>query len=69
MDDRSTQSSSVSSQRSYSQLKHLPDEDLIGELASGCHDALTVLFERYYRLVPSIASRILRDPAEAEGLM
>src|SRR5258708_32338497 len=38
-------------------------------LGAGVGDAMTVLFDRYYRLVLTIAYRILRDRAEAEDLM
>jgi RNA polymerase sigma-70 factor, ECF subfamily len=47
---------------------HLPDEVLIMRLRDGDHDALTGLFDRYYRMVRSIAIRILRDVGEAEDL-
>lgn len=59
----------VASQRSYSQLKCFSDEDLLHALTNGCHDALAVLFDRYYRLVLSVASNVLRDPAEAEDIL
>jgi RNA polymerase sigma-70 factor (ECF subfamily) len=38
-------------------------------LQLGRHDALAVLFDRYHRLVMTIALRILRDAGEAEDLM
>jgi RNA polymerase sigma-70 factor (ECF subfamily) len=38
-------------------------------LASGCHDAITVLFDRYSRLVFRVAERILRNPQEAEEVL
>lgn len=50
-------------------LAHLPDEVLIVRLRDGDHEALTVLFDRYHRMVRSIAFRILRDAGEAEDLM
>ena len=53
----------------YAELAHLSDEVLITRLRDGNHNALTVLFGRYYRLVLSIALRILRDAGEAEDLM
>jgi len=56
-------------QWSYSRLKCLSDEDLFDALANGSHDALVVLFDRYHRLVLSITSNLLRDPAEAEDLL
>lgn len=54
---------------SYSELKKLSDEDLIEVLKQGQRDALAVLFDRYHRLVMSIALKILRNAAEAEDMM
>jgi RNA polymerase sigma-70 factor, ECF subfamily len=51
------------------QLKNRSDEELIEQLRLGEHDALGVLFDRHYRLVLSVALRILRDYGEAEDLM
>jgi RNA polymerase sigma-70 factor (ECF subfamily) len=45
------------------------DEDLLLQLRSGVADALSVLFDRHYRQVFSVAYRILRDSGEAEDLM
>ncbi len=45
------------------------DEDLMAQVCAGRDDALAVLFERYHRLVLSIALRIVRDPGEAEDVM
>jgi RNA polymerase sigma-70 factor, ECF subfamily len=42
------------------------DEQLACQLASGCQDALAILFDRYSSLVFRIARRILRDDGEAE---
>jgi RNA polymerase sigma-70 factor (ECF subfamily) len=53
----------------FSHLGKLSDEVLMAHLKAGHDDALAVLFDRYHRLVLSIAARILRDPAEAEDLM
>ena len=50
-------------------LGKLTDEDLLQQLRGGVADALAVLFDRHYRLVFSVAHRILRDRAEAEDLM
>jgi RNA polymerase sigma-70 factor (ECF subfamily) len=52
-----------------SHLKRLSDEDLMECLKQGHEDALALLFDRHYRLVLSVASKILRDPGEAEDLM
>jgi RNA polymerase sigma-70 factor (ECF subfamily) len=50
-------------------LHALPDEALIALLKTGDRDAMTPLFRRYRRLLLSIASKILRDGAEAEELV
>ncbi len=50
-------------------LNNLPDEQLVSCLLAGDHDALTVLFDRYHRLVYSVALRIVHDPGEAEEVV
>jgi RNA polymerase sigma-70 factor, ECF subfamily len=45
------------------------DEDLIELLRLGSNEALTVLFDRYHRLVFHVALRIVRDPGEAEEVV
>jgi len=50
-------------------LRKESDEALIDRLKSGNAEALAELFDRYSRVVFSIASRILRDRGEAEDLM
>jgi RNA polymerase sigma-70 factor (ECF subfamily) len=50
-------------------LGKLSDQELMEFMAAGRHDALTVLFDRYHRLVFSIAIRIVRDPGEAEEVV
>lgn len=52
-----------------SHLHKQTDEDLMEAVKGGYSDALAILFDRYYRLVFNIASKILRDRAEAEDLM
>ena len=47
---------------------HSSDEELIVELRAGDSNALHVLFDRYYRLVFSVALRILHDRGEAEDI-
>jgi RNA polymerase sigma-70 factor (ECF subfamily) len=42
---------------------------LIAHLCSGDSEALALLFQRHARLVRSVATRILRDAAEAEDLV
>ncbi len=50
-------------------LNDLTDEQLVSCLLKGEHDALTVLFDRYHRLVYSVAVRIVHDPGEAEEVV
>src|SRR5271163_2985176 len=50
------------------ELKLLTDEQLMVQLQAGVNDALAVLFERYHRLVFSIALKIVRDRGEAEDV-
>jgi len=47
----------------------MTDATLMAHLRSGHNDALAVLFERYHRLILSVAFKILRDSAEAEDVM
>ncbi len=54
---------------SLAQLERLTDDQLMAELKAGHNDALAVLFDRYHRLVLSIALKIVRDPGEAEDVM
>jgi RNA polymerase sigma-70 factor, ECF subfamily len=53
----------------FEQLSALADAELIAHFSAGHHDALAVLFDRYHRLVLSVAFKVLRDPAEAEDVM
>jgi RNA polymerase sigma-70 factor (ECF subfamily) len=50
-------------------LSVLSDVDLMELLKEGENDALSVLFDRYYRLVLNVATKILRDRSEAEDVM
>lgn len=54
---------------SFAQMKGLNDEELMAHLQAGHGDALAVLFDRYHRLVLSIALKIIRDPGEAEDVL
>ena len=45
------------------------DIELIARLREGQQEALSPLFDRYHRLVLSIAAKIVRDRTEAEDLM
>ena len=60
---------SVSKPPSLAALESRTDDQLMADLRAGNHDALTVLFDRYHRLVLSIALRIVRDSGEAEDVM
>lgn len=53
----------------WRELNQQEDEQLAALFLSGQQDALAVLFDRYHRLVYSIAGRILRDPGEAEDVV
>jgi RNA polymerase sigma-70 factor (ECF subfamily) len=50
------------------QLERLSDERLMACLQEGQSDALAILFDRYQKLVLSIALKIVRDPGEAEDV-
>jgi RNA polymerase sigma-70 factor (ECF subfamily) len=50
-------------------IHELQDEVLLTRLAQGDQEALGCLFQRYARVVRSVAARILRDAAEAEDLV
>ena len=51
------------------QFRKHSDEELMRHVSIGCHDALAVLFDRYHRLVFSVALRIVHDPGEAEEVV
>jgi len=54
---------------SLDELKRLSDESLMIHLQAGHSDVLAIIFDRYYRLILSVAMKILRDVGEAEDLM
>jgi len=54
---------------SLNELKCLSDESLMAHLRAGHADVLAIIFDRYYRLILSVAMKILRDIGEAEDLM
>jgi RNA polymerase sigma-70 factor (ECF subfamily) len=54
---------------SFAELQPLSDGELMAHLQAGCNDALAILFDRYHRLVLSIALKIVWDPGEAEDVM
>jgi len=56
-------------QLNHGELSNLSDEELVEYLVKGRHDALTVLFDRYHRLVFDVAVRIVRDLGEAEEVV
>ena len=53
----------------YGDLARLTDDQLLAHLSLGYNDALALLFDRYHRLVFSIAVRIVRDNGEAEEVV
>jgi RNA polymerase sigma-70 factor (ECF subfamily) len=50
-------------------LNELTDEQLVAALLGGEQDALTVLFDRYNKLIFSVAMRIVNDSGEAEEVV
>jgi RNA polymerase sigma-70 factor, ECF subfamily len=54
---------------SFAELVALDDVGLMRELRAGNHDALTVLYDRYYNAVLGVGLRILRDRGEAEDIL
>jgi RNA polymerase sigma-70 factor (ECF subfamily) len=53
----------------FTALHCLSDEDLMGQVQAGNHDALTVLYERHHGLVYRIARSILRSATEGEDVV
>ena len=53
----------------WRELNAFSDEQLAGNVVGGEQEALAVLFDRYHRLVYSIAMRIVRDAGEAEEVV
>jgi RNA polymerase sigma-70 factor, ECF subfamily len=49
-------------------LKQFRDAELVRLLIAGNHGAMTVIFDRYYRRVMSVAIRMLHDVGEAEDV-
>ena len=52
-----------------SALANCSDERLVAELISGNHDAMSVIFDRYYASMLRAALRIVRDIGEAEDVV
>ena len=52
-----------------SAVQSVTDEALLAHLQAGEQEALGCLFQRYARIVRSVAARILRDAAEADDLV
>jgi len=50
-------------------LSAMTDLELMELLKCGDHDALSGLFDRYFRMVLNIANKILRDRSESEDVM
>jgi RNA polymerase sigma-70 factor (ECF subfamily) len=49
-------------------MEETADETLLALICSGSDEALACLFQRYVRLVRTVAERVLRNAAEAEDL-
>jgi len=56
----------VSNLAADARLRGLSDEELMAEIQQGDGDAFTVLFDRYSRLVLTVALRIIHDASEAQ---
>jgi RNA polymerase sigma-70 factor (ECF subfamily) len=65
----SSKTQATSLARSPVDLSKESDIELMSRLSSGQQEALSPLFDRYHRLVLSIAAKIVRDRTEAEDLM
>jgi RNA polymerase sigma-70 factor (ECF subfamily) len=65
----SSKTKTVSSSLPAPDLSEESDIELMARLRDGQQEALSPLFDRYHRLVLSIAARIVRDRTEAEDLM
>jgi RNA polymerase sigma-70 factor (ECF subfamily) len=52
-----------------SQTAPADDASLLALLQSGDHDGMSTLYDRYSRLVYSVALRVLREPATAEDVL
>jgi len=50
-------------------VEQLSDGELVRLLLAGNQDAMAVIFDRYYRLVMSVALRIIHDVEEAEDVV
>src|SRR5216684_2778929 len=50
-------------------LNDLLDAELVRLLVTGNQDAMEVIFDRYYRMVMSVALRIVRDSGEAQDVV
>jgi RNA polymerase sigma-70 factor, ECF subfamily len=68
-DSRAVNSLAELSGLPHRDLSSLADEELMLRVVAGRQDALGVLFDRYHRLVFSVALRIVRDPGEAEEVV
>jgi RNA polymerase sigma-70 factor, ECF subfamily len=64
-----TSNAPESPRASFAALVALDDVGLLRELQAGNHDALAVLYDRYYNAVLGVGLRILRDRGEAEDIL
>jgi RNA polymerase sigma-70 factor, ECF subfamily len=65
----SAKTKTASSALPSAELTKESDIELMARLRDGQQEALSPLFDRYHRLVLSIAAKIVRDRSEAEDLM
>ena len=69
LSNENASSSSIAANQNTSMGAEIADEGLLTCIASGDLEALGLLFQRYERIVRSIATRILRNSAEADDLV
>ena len=66
---RAIKSSPGAVSASSTRIVEISDESLLAQIHEGNHGALALLFRRYARMVHTVASRIVRDAAEADDLV
>jgi RNA polymerase sigma-70 factor (ECF subfamily) len=66
---KSVSNSPESPRAGFAALVLLDDAALLRELQADNHDALAVLYDRYYNAVLGVGLRILRDRGEAEDIL
>src|SRR5689334_11025107 len=69
LSNANTGSADTAANQNSRERAEIAGEGLLTGIARGDLDALGLLFQRYERVVRSIAARILRNSAEAEDLV